>query len=209
MALLEKSKITFWERHVLKKKKCFGRFRHVATLRKKVFWRPPVKCFSLSGSNNWDSFPFENAAFGDTKDHTLTIAFFQQRISMKVLRLCLPYVKGEVLFSFRLKLLRFSSFQECCFWRGERSQFEKDTFSKKVCIEGICLYYVKKYFEEHQSCAFLFMAHITEILLFSGMLLLERSRSQFERNLFSKKKFTIEVLVMCLPSLKRYFQEHQ
>ena len=119
------------------KKKCYGRFRHVATLRKKVFWRPPVKCFSLFGSNNSDSFPFENAAFGDTKDHTLRIALLQQRISMKVLRLYLPYVKGictrtsKVLFSFRLKLLRFSSFQECCFWRGDRSQFENDTFSEK------------------------------------------------------------------------------
>ena len=126
-----------FENDTFSKKKCYGRFRHVTTLRKKVFWRPPVKCFSLFGSNNSDSFPFENAAFGDTKDHTLRIALLQQRISMKVLRLYLPYVKGictrtsKVLFSFRLKLLRFSSFQECRFWRGDRSQFENDAFSEK------------------------------------------------------------------------------
>ena len=59
------------------------------------------------------------------------------------------------------------------------------------CIEalGICLSYIKKYFQEHQWSDFLFVAHITQLLLFSGILLLERSRTKiWKRHIFKKKK---------------------
>ena len=59
------------------------------------------------------------------------------------------------------------------------------------CIEalGICLSYIKKYFQEHQWSDFLFVAHITQLLLFSGILLLERSRTTiWKRHIFKKKK---------------------
>ena len=142
-------------------------------------------------------------------------------------------------FSLWLKWLRFCCFRECCFWRDQRSQFQKDTFSKKknlqwsfeflstlckkvfsgatvkgifVCgsnnsdsvvfgntalgdikdhslimtrfekkkiaveVLGLCLLYIKRYFQEHQFSGFFFMAEITQILLFSGMPLLERSK---------------------------------
>ena len=47
----------------------------------------------------------------------------------------------------------FFSFQECCFWRVQPSQFEKDTFSKKkIAIEVLCMHlpYVKRYSQEYQ-----------------------------------------------------------
>ena len=50
------------------------------------------------------------------------------------------------------------------------------------------------------------MAQITQILLFLGMLLLERLVS--ERQL-SKRKNAMEVLGMCLPYVIRYFREKQ
>ena len=43
-------------------------------------------------------------------------------------------------------------------------------------VSSLCLPYGKGYFQEHQWSAFLFTAEITEILLFSGMRLLERSK---------------------------------
>ena len=47
MALLERSKITVPERHLLKRKISYGSFDFVSTLRKKVFWWAPVKIVFL------------------------------------------------------------------------------------------------------------------------------------------------------------------
>ena len=53
------------------------------------------------------------------------------------------------------------------------------------------------------------MPQITEILLFLGMPLLERSKiTVWERHVF-KKKIAMELLSLCLPYVKRYFREHQ
>ena len=62
-----------------KKKNCFWNFNYVSTFRKKVFSRVPVKCFSVFGSNNSDSFVFEYATFGETKDHSLVATLFQKK----------------------------------------------------------------------------------------------------------------------------------
>ena len=52
------------------------------------------------------------------------------------------------------------------------------SFQKKLSMEvfGLCLTYVERYFQEDQWIVFLFMAQVTQILLFLGMLLLERSK---------------------------------
>ena len=42
-------------------------------------------------------------------------------------------------------------------------------------VLGMCLSYVKRYFQEHEFSAFLIVAQITQILLFLGMPILERS----------------------------------
>ena len=55
-------------------------------------------------------------------------------------------------------------------------------------VLGTCLPYVKRYFQVHQWTASLFMAQITQILLFSGMPLLERSKiAVWEWHFFWKK----------------------
>ena len=53
------------------------------------------------------------------------------------------------------------------------------------------------------------MPHITQILLFLLMPLLERSEITVCERHFLKKKFAMEVLSLCLPYVKRYFQKHQ
>ena len=61
----------------------------------------------------------------------------------------------------------------------------------------MCLPYVKRLFQQHQCNVFFFRAQVTQIPLFTGMPVLERSKT------------TMEVLGTCLPYVKRYFQPHQ
>ena len=53
------------------------------------------------------------------------------------------------------------------------------------------------------------MAQITQILLFLGMLLLERLKITVSERQLSKRKNAMEVLGMCLPYVIRYFREKQ
>ena len=69
-----------FEKSTFQKKICCWSFNYVFTFRKKVFSRVPVKCFSVFGSNNSDSFVFEYAAFGETKDHSLVATLFWKNI---------------------------------------------------------------------------------------------------------------------------------
>ena len=66
---------------------------------------------------------------------------------------------------------------------------------------GICLPYGKMCFQPHQWKVFFFRDQITQILLFSGMLVRERSQITFKNETFLKK-----FCGMCLPYLKIYFQ---
>ena len=54
-----------------KKKKYQWKFLVCVYLLKKVFSGAPVKCISVYGSNNLDAVVFENAAFGEIKNHSL------------------------------------------------------------------------------------------------------------------------------------------
>ena len=75
--------------------------------------------------------------------------------------------------------------------QGSKSLFENDTFSKQefvMEVSGLCLPYEKRFFQEHQWSAFLFMAQITQILLLSWMPLSKRSKiTVWERKLFKNK----------------------
>ena len=78
-----------------------------------------------------------------------------------------------------LKYLRFCSFWECFFWSHQRSQFESDTFSRiffSMEVLGMCLANVKRFFQEHQWSTFFFRAQISQILLFSRVLISNRSK---------------------------------
>ena len=89
---------------------------------------------------------------------------------------------------------------------------ESNTFSKIVFaleVLGICVPYVKRYFQEHQWSAFFFRAQITQILLLSRMPVSERSKiTVWERHLF-QNFFCYKFFGVCLPYIKRYFQEQQ
>ena len=65
------------------KKNCYGTFRHVSTLRKKLFLGALVNCVFLYGSNNSDSVVFGNASFGMIKDHIWEWHFFQKKLLLK------------------------------------------------------------------------------------------------------------------------------
>ena len=65
----------------------------MSTLRKKVFSRASVKCFSFYDSNYSDLLVFGNAPFGEIKDQCLRMRPFQKTIAMEVLSLCVPYIK--------------------------------------------------------------------------------------------------------------------
>ena len=80
MALLERSKITVREQLLFKKKLCYGSFRYVSNLSKKVFSGAPVKCVFLCDSDNSDSVVSVNAAFGEIKDHSLRMTLFEKNI---------------------------------------------------------------------------------------------------------------------------------
>ena len=78
------------------------------------------------------------------------------------------------------------------FWNlafGEIKNHSQRTtlFQKKIVMEvlGLHLPYIKRYFQKHQLSASYFLAQVTQILLFSGILLLERSKITVrERHLF-------------------------
>ena len=80
MLLLERSRITVSERHLLNKKFCYGSFEFVSNFCKKVFWGAPVKWVFLYGSSNSDSVIFGNDAFGEIKDHSLRATPFQKNV---------------------------------------------------------------------------------------------------------------------------------
>ena len=80
-----------------------------------------------------------------------------------------------------LKVLGFCCFQELSALREIKAHSLRTTpFQKKkkridMDVLGMCLSYVKRYFQEHEFSAFLIVAQITQILLFLGMPILERS----------------------------------
>ena len=80
MWLLERSKITVWERNLVKKKFNYGSFVVMSTLRKKVFSGAPFKYFFLYGSSNSNSVVFGNASLAEINDHSLRATSFQIKI---------------------------------------------------------------------------------------------------------------------------------
>ena len=91
MPLSERTKITVWEWHLVKKILINKSFWFVSTLRKKVFSGALVKFFPFYGPNNSDFVVFGNAAFAEIKDHSLKTT--SKKIYMKILSVFLPYVK--------------------------------------------------------------------------------------------------------------------
>ena len=137
---------------------------------------------------------------------------------MEVLGICLPYVKMYFQEHHLSTFFFMGQITQILLFSGilllERSKItvrEQHFFKKKIVMEvlGLHLPYIKMYFQEHHVSTFLFMGQITQILLFSGILLLERSKITVREQHFFKKKIVMEVLGLHLPYIKRYFQKHQ
>ena len=84
-----------------------------------------------------------------------------------------------------------SVFEKAAIGEIEDHSLRTTPFQNKIVTEGLslCLPYVKRYLEKHQSSEFFFMAQITQILLFSGISILERWKkiTVWERHLSNKK----------------------
>ena len=142
------------------KKICYGSFEFVSTFHKKVFSGAQVKCLFLYGSNNSDCAIFGNAAFGEINDRSLRTTPFQTKIC-----------HGSCEFVSTLHKEVFSGAPvKWLFLYGLNKKFL-----------SLCLPYVKRYFQEHQLSAFFFMAQITQIVLFSGMLLFGEIKNHSSR----------------------------
>ena len=136
---------------------------------------------------------------------------------MEVLGICLPYVKMYFQEHHLSTFFFMGQITQILLFSGilllERSKItvrEQHFFKKKIVMEvlGLHLPYIKRYFQKHQLSAFYFMAQITQILLFLGMLLLERSKITVWEWCLFKTRFAMEVLGLCVPYIRRYFQEH-
>ena len=137
---------------------------------------------------------------------------------MEVLGLYLPYVKRNfqehqwiIFFLFCSNNLDSVVFGNAAFGEIKDHSLKTRPFQKKLCYGNLrmCLTYVKSYFQEHRLSASLFMAQIIQILLFWALSILQRSKiTVWERHLL-KKKLSMEVLRLCLPYVKRLFQEYQ
>ena len=116
-------------------------------------------------------------------------------------------------FSLWLKWLRFCCFRECCFWRDQRSQFQKDTFSKrKKNLRGsfgfVSTLHKKVFSGAPVRWVFLYGWNNSDSAVF-GNATFGEIKDQSLRMTNFEKKFAMKVLGLCLPYVKRYFQEHQ
>ena len=189
---------------IQKKKNWRGSFRYVSALRKNVFSGEPAKYFFLYGSNNSDSVVFLNAPFGKIKDHTFENITFSKKNSFATFRYVFNIRKKEFLGA-PVRCLFYGSnnsdsvvFRNAGFGKMKDGSFENDTFSKSnfaMIVLGMCPAYVKMYFQDHQWSDFFVMAQITQILLFSGMLVSESSRITVWAQWLSKNFLNHELFV--------------
>ena len=154
------------------KSSCWG-FRYVPSLWTKLFLRAPVKCFSLYGSNYTDLVVLKNVPFGEIKDHSLRTTLFQKKdfnASFGIVStLCEKVFSRAPVKCFSLYGLNNSDslvFGNATFGEIKNHNLKTRRFQKIFAMKvlGICLSYLKRYFQEHQWSAFLLMVHIIQIL---------------------------------------------
>ena len=73
---------------------CYESFRYVSTLRKKVFLGALVKNCYLYGSNDSGSAVYKNDGFAEIKNQSESNAISKKKNAIKVLGMCLSYMKG-------------------------------------------------------------------------------------------------------------------
>ena len=145
----------------------------LSILREKVLSAAPVKCFFLSESNNSDSVFFWECQFGIDqrsqfdKKHVTKIYF-----AVEIWGRCLLNVKK----CFQTQILLFS--RTVVFERLRITVWEGHSFKNVFCYGSFRYMSTssEKVFSGAPLKCFFFMAQITQILMFSGMLVLERSK---------------------------------
>ena len=170
MQVFERSKITVWKRHIFQKENCYWSFRYVSTICRKVVSEAPVKCSFVFSWNNSDSFVFRNTAFGEIKDHILKKTAFSNKLYWSLRYMSVLHkkvfsrapVKCFSLYSSNdldSAVFRNAAFGEIKDHRLKKTPIQK----KKMLFEvlGMCLPYIKRYFQEQKRSAFLFMAQMT------------------------------------------------
>ena len=124
---------------------------------------------------------------------------FQNFFALKVLCMCLPYIKSYFqehqwsAFFFRAEMPHILLFLRMQFQRDQSSQFESNIFSRifsPIEFFRLCLSYVKRYYQTHQWKSIFFMAQITQIL-FPGCWFWRDQRSLILSKPFQESFFTM------------------
>ena len=163
----------------------------------------PTVIFDLSKEHQWSAFSFRAQITqillfsGMSVSKRWKITVWKWHLSQNFFCygsfMYLPALK--VVFFLGLRCLGLFCFGECHMWRDQRSQFESNVFSKNLFgieVLGICLPYVKTYFQEHQWSTFFFRTQITQILFFRESRFWRDKSSQLEHNRFFKSFFTVK-----------------
>ena len=165
---------------------CYGSFRYVSSLRKKVFQHHQWIIFFLYDSNNSDSVVSGNVGFTEIKDHSLRTTLCQKKYCYDSLGsvsifLFLAQITQILLFSGRPILER----RKITVWKWH-------LFKKIFCYEsfGYVSTLRKKAFSGAPvKCYFLCVSQITKIILCFGMPVLEKSEITVWKRHHFKKEF--------------------
>ena len=169
-----------------KKKNLQWSFEFLSTLCKKVFSGATVKGIFVCGSNNSDSVVFGNTALGDIKDHSLIMTRFEKKNCCGsfgfVSTLHKKVFSGapvQWVFLYGWNNSDSAVFGNATFGEIKDHSLRMTNFEKKIAMEvlGLCLPYIKRYFQEHQLSVFFFMVQTTQILMFLGKPILQRSKT--------------------------------
>ena len=198
---------------------CYGSFRYVSTLRKKVFSGAPVKCFSLMNqitqillSSRMTVLPRSKITVWEQNLFKKKICYgsfgFVSTLRKKVF-LEAP-MKCDFLFMAQItQILLFSGMP--VLQRSKITVWEQKLFKKKFFYGSFWFVSTlrKKVFSEApMKCFFLYGSNNSDFVVFVNTALGEIKDHSLTMTPF-EKKFAMEVLSLCLPYVKRYFQEHQ
>ena len=221
MQVFERSKITVWKRHIFQKENCCWSFRYVSTICRKVFSGAPVKCSFVFSWNNSDSFVFRNAPFGEIKDHILKKTAFSNKLywsfrymsvlhkkvfsraPVKWFSLCGSYNSGSVFFSGVLVLER----SRTTIWK--RHIFRKKKENAIRSFTHVPPLHKRVFSRAPVKCFSLYSSNDLDSAVFRNAAFGEIKDHRLKKTTIQKKKMLFEVLGMCLPYIKRYFQEQK
>ena len=218
MQVFERSKITVWKRHIFQKENCCWSFRYVSTICRKVFSGAPVKCSFVFSWNNSDSFVFRNAPFGEIKDHILKKTTFSNKLywsfrymsvlhkkvfsraPVKWFSLCGSYNSASAFF-------RNPAFGEIKDHNLKKTHFQKKKENAIRSFTHVPPLHKRVFSRAPVKWFSLYSSNDLDSAVFRNAAFGEIKDHRLKKTPIQKKKMLFEVLGMCLPCIKRYFQE--